>query len=307
MANVHLLKACTNDAVYDRLKASYHISFSPRHTLVDSPKQADIVVFAGSDYGNLVDIRRHPIFRKYSDNAFVLFEGDWCLPIVPGLYSGLDRWGVIKRWCEPLHYTKVAFYDDLDSVPDTHPDLLCSFVGRKSTSSVRQQLRDVNDGTCYISESPPRETSAYRTAYVEMIGRSRFVLCPRGLGVSSIRLYETLRSGRVPVIISDDWVPPAGPDWASCSVRIPEANAKHAVNVLDSLDTRWPAMSRAARMVYSDWFSRQSQFDRIIDWCLNLSRGPDRALWPGCIQHLQRLRPSFIKRSVKSRVGRLLQ
>ena len=30
--------------------------------------------------------------------------------------------------------------------------------------------------------------------------RSKFFLCPRGTGTSSIRLYETLSAGRVPVI-----------------------------------------------------------------------------------------------------------
>ena len=43
----------------------------------------------------------------------------------------------------------------------------------------------------------------------DFIRRTRFVLCPRGQGVSSIRLFEVMKSGRVPVIISDAFVPPA--------------------------------------------------------------------------------------------------
>ena len=48
------------------------------------------------------------------------------------------------------------------------------------------------------------------------------ILCPRGEGTSSIRLFESLRMGRPPVIISDQWVPPEGPAWDTFSVRIPE-------------------------------------------------------------------------------------
>jgi hypothetical protein len=52
------------------------------------------------------------------------------------------------------------------------------------------------------------------------IAWSKFVLCPRGYACSRWRLFETMMAGRVPVIISDQWVPPEGPAWERFSVRV---------------------------------------------------------------------------------------
>ncbi len=38
---------------------------------------------------------------------------------------------------------------------------------------------------------------------------------PRGIGASSVRIFEAMRAGRAPVIISDDWIVPPVGDWGS--------------------------------------------------------------------------------------------
>ena len=53
------------------------------------------------------------------------------------------------------------------------------------------------------------------------------MICPRGWGSSSIRLFEVMEMGRVPVIISDAWVNEA-PKWADFSVRVSEADVFEA-------------------------------------------------------------------------------
>ena len=47
-----------------------------------------------------------------------------------------------------------------------------------------------------------REQQDYQRRYAETTKASKFVLCPRGLSVSSISLFETMRMGRVPVILA---------------------------------------------------------------------------------------------------------
>ena len=76
--------------------------------------------------------------------------------------------------------------------------------------------------------------------YLSTLLDSRFVLCPRGYGTSSYRLFETMRLGRVPVIISDEWVPPLGPSWLNCSIRISEKRVRE-------LPTSWPRGCRTQR------------------------------------------------------------
>jgi hypothetical protein len=101
--------------------------------------------------------------------------------------------------------------------------------------------------------------------YQEVLARSRFVLCPRGHGTSSIRLYETMAAGRVPVIISDEWVAPPGPDWDRFSLRVAESEAGLIPEVLEQRDDAWSDMAAAAAAAFDAHFSRAVGFHRIAD------------------------------------------
>ena len=43
-----------------------------------------------------------------------------------------------------------------------------------------------------------------------------------------------MKSGRAPAIVSDDWEPPAGPDWESFSVRIAERDIERVPEILEA-------------------------------------------------------------------------
>ena len=55
---------------------------------------------------------------------------------------------------------------------------------------------------------PQPVQKARKESFVDVLSKSRSVLCPRGVGVQSIRFFETLSAGRVPVLISDDYMLP---------------------------------------------------------------------------------------------------
>jgi len=59
----------------------------------------------------------------------------------------------------------------------------------------------------------------YRNDYRRLMAWTHFVLCPRGIGNYSYRLYETLASGRIPIIHADHPLPD-GPDWDSLVLRV---------------------------------------------------------------------------------------
>src|SRR5262249_46832065 len=75
---------------------------------------------------------------------------------------------------------------------------------------------------------------ARKQHFAEIMARSKFVLCPRGLATSSIRLYETLANRRVPVILADAWVPPNGPRWEQFTIRWPEGRVAELPAYLES-------------------------------------------------------------------------
>lgn len=60
--------------------------------------------------------------------------------------------------------------------------------------------------------------------YRAVMARSMFALCPSGTGPNSIRFWESIEFGTIPVLISDTMTLPGQPDdWKNSVVRIPES------------------------------------------------------------------------------------
>jgi Exostosin family len=117
------------------------------------------------------------------------------------------------------------------------------------------------------------EMRAYGRRYAEMIKASKFILCPRGFSVSNVRLFDTMRMGRVPVILSDQWIEPAGPSWHKFSIRIGERKLDRILPTLEEREGEAIEMGRLARAQWEDWFSERACFHRVIEWCLDI-KGP---------------------------------
>lgn len=59
----------------------------------------------------------------------------------------------------------------------------------------------------------------HEAEFRDALARSVFVLCPAGSGPNTIRVWEALQAGAIPVILSDVWRPPGDPEaWASAAV-----------------------------------------------------------------------------------------
>jgi hypothetical protein len=93
------------------------------------------------------------------------------------------------------------------------------------------------------------------TEYADLLRRTKFVLCPRGYGTGTFRMFETMQAGRVPVIISDAYVMPAGIDWDSCSLSIPESRIDEIPGIIASRMGDWEVLAANARSVWEANFS----------------------------------------------------
>ncbi len=110
--------------------------------------------------------------------------------------------------------------------------------------------------------------------YVDLLSRSSFTLCPSGSGPNSIRIWEALGFGSIPVILSDNLrLPGSLTLWQKAAVFMTED--EHAVKELPevlsqmrSLPECLNRMQKAGSEIY-ERYGIQSFGSDIIDFCNN--------------------------------------
>ncbi len=116
-----------------------------------------------------------------------------------------------------------------------------------------------------------------------------------------------MKAGRVPVIISDQWVPPDGPPWNEFSVRILEKDVDKIPRILEKIENNAQQMGRLARQAWEQWFSEEVAFHRITEWCLDIKA---HRIMPESIMrwsvYIQLLRPFHFRHSVLGKIKRSL-
>jgi Exostosin family len=231
------------------------------HQFEADPARADALlsvdVHQHYDDPLLTSVRRHPLARRYMDKTFVYDERDVPIFTFPGIYVSASPRSLHRRSMVGGPYDHV-----LNRVaPATEPpDLLYSFQGADvhplratilGLSHPRGVVRD-NDGVDFFrqQETDPAILHQARHEYAELVRRSKFVLCPRGRGPTSFRMYETMRAGRVPVVISDTWAAPPRVDWNRCIIRVAQKDARDIPAILERAEDRWPELAAAVQDEY---------------------------------------------------------
>ncbi len=269
------------------------------HTAAATPEEADaiLIINRGNKYSS--EMRRHPYVTRLPEKVFVFDTHDRPISFLPGLYTSMPRSQFeVQRhrtadYLAPIN-EQVAI---VAAEPRIEPDLLCSFVGAP-TAIVRRRLfadnpfRDRADTIIAerhgwkLRDGPESERIAMFRDYAITISRSAFSLCPRGIAAGSYRLFETMQLGRVPVILSDEYVPCTGPDWDSFALFVPEKQLASLPNLLETYRPQAAEMGRKARLAWEEWFAPDVQFHRMASWLAELkSYGPsvspiDRIRWP---------------------------
>ena len=275
------------------------------HQLTDDAAAADVILFVESYGGgwHFERVRRHPLTRRYREKCFIFCSNPFVIPFLPGVYTGIDR-----RWASRRVVS--GFYLDVPksrfttfTPPSDDLPYLFSFMGSVGTAAVRRQLAQLAHPRGFFQdtaadfaralhgEMDAREQQDYQRRYAEVTKASKFVLCPRGLSVSSIRLFETMRMGRAPVVLADGWVAPPGPAWETFSIRIAERDWRRIPQILESREHEAAAMGERARAEWLEWFSREVAFHRVVESCLGIAARrvvPERvARWPVYLQYLR--------------------
>ncbi|HEY3269264.1 MAG TPA: exostosin family protein [Armatimonadota bacterium] len=282
---IHIVSAYPDPEPIATFRAMAAMDSVGRHQTVDAPELADIILFVENshyhDDRTFHRLIRHPLVRRYREKCMMYNEHDnpWC--VLPGVYCSMPvRYFTRTRLRAGPYVKTVNPYIDRIAASEADPDLLYSFVGARNVP-VRDRVLELPSENAVIKDTtqfkPHEVTAAEGQAafqfYADVLTRSRFVLCPRGAGTSSFRLFETMQAARVPVILADQWAPPEGPDWESFAVRIPEADVASTPSLLAAYSTeRWQEMRASARAAWETWFGPDVLFDYIAEGCCDILR-----------------------------------
>jgi hypothetical protein len=251
-------------------------------------EEADIVLYLENGYVGLADLPGLLRRMRAAPSAmhFIFSESDWPLPMLPGAYPSLSKpcpWGHSWSFLPSFDPPRI----EATVWTDAEPKFLFSFLGRVTTHPVRSKIRSLDSPStpCLdVADGPKRfPCFDYSKTYAQLLGRSKFILCPRGFGVSSIRIFEAMSFGRVPVIISDAWQPSPGIPWREFSVVIAQSEVSAIPVMLEKLETKAHPMGQFARQVFDANFAPGLFLDRLLTTLVskyaNLSFRPEAICW----------------------------
>lgn len=230
---------------------------------VDNPRRADFVLFVESSGPYLFDVLLSPLFRRHRARCYVFNSNDDAAPVLPGMYPDVSA--PVRRPAVQLGGFYVRSFDNrllAARPPEPSPRWLFSFVGdSRNAPGVRNRILGMRHpaGLLLDRSSGLRDDDP---EYVRILRASRFVICPRGLGPTGWRFYEAMMAGRVPVIVSDGWLPAREIDWPAFSLRVPEADVESIPRLCERNADRAREMGEAAR---EEW-QRSCSLESVFGW-----------------------------------------
>ena len=287
---IHLTSCETQPGAWrhqEQLLREFWECSSRQHCLVESPDDADIIIIGNiRDENWFESLRRHPVASKYPNRCFVVTETDDPKPILRGIYTSGHRKLAFPSRCRTAAYT-LQHPDFNNPYIENHPGeafrspkkYLFSFTGRNChplrTAILSQQIeredvfrKDTSEFNLFTHNGEGKAAS--QKFYVEVMEASKFAVCPRGAGASSIRLFEAMKIGVAPIIISDDWILPKGPRWNDFSLFVKEADIGNLLALATQNKDRWQAMGELAAQEYARFFSKAAYFDYLVAQCQDM-------------------------------------
>jgi hypothetical protein len=265
------------------LRESAQLDPFGHHQLSSDPIDADIILFVEGHPGfdpYLLGVRHHLFWRRYSKKCFLYHDADYAVPILRGVYPSILKRDFLPDRCRGGGYiarlveNEFVRYRELDR---TTVRWLYSFIG-EANSTVRRAIFARQHSRGFVRDTSGRhawelrgsEQVNYKREFANIIEQSAFVLCPGGCGPTSYRLFETMEMGRVPVILSDQWVAPEGVPWKQFSLRLPESCVSELDGILTMHESRVEEMGRCARKAWEQWFAKPVAFHRLVEACASI-------------------------------------
>jgi hypothetical protein len=202
---------------------------------------------------NLDKAKKYFTIVQYDDNIINNLNDLDILIFAQGGYGNYED----KTYPIPLNCQSNSYNYEIKE-----KDIFCSFVGRK-THEIRNIIFDLfkNHEEYYISESMDYNT------YRKLINRSKFSMCPRGYGLTSFRICESLHNNSIPVYIYDELFLPFNDlfNFEDIGILIHKNELDKTTQILKSktdLDINNYLLN--GKKIYNDFFSFYGCYNKIL-------------------------------------------
>lgn len=267
------------------LLAEFFEAAEPRiHTQAEKPDDADLILLVGTWSNSPDAVRNHPLVQRFPEKVFSYNDDDFFLPLLPGVYTSARTTllSFLGRYANHTYLTQLSSVRNAYVRPmEMKKTLLFSFAGgstafvRKRIFKQRFQRSDIkitNTSTYYHWDASQPDREKRQQEYVETIASSHYVLCPRGGGAGSIRLFEVMEMGVAPVLLSDGYLLPEGPRWEEFLIQIPESKIDQLEQILAAKVSESSQRGKLAREAWETFFSGSKVFNGIIETCIRVKK-----------------------------------
>lgn len=277
-----MISSCNEGESFDRnILQQLAAHGACKYKFVLSPEEADIVLVIDIDEPeHFANLRKNEVWKIWPDKCFAICERDHPPFFLRGLLSSAKKTWFFQSRYLGCGYIFHQFYFP-NKIPRNLVDnklekkYLFSFIGRP-TGNVRHKILDISFKDDVIIEDVSKRYNHFdldnringdvaRARYWEVAKESKFALCPSGFGPSSIRIFEMMEAGVAPIIISDDWVAPWGPNWDDFAIFVPEKDVYNIYNIISSREGEYVERGILARKAWEEYFSEEKYFNFILD------------------------------------------
>jgi hypothetical protein len=175
---------------------------------------------------------------------------------------------VIPLLCAP-HITPQA---PMKHIPLYERPILASFIGNLSNHHIRgrmQKLLGNQEGI--VIESGKYNNPDDMNRFRELMSKSIFALCPRGVGSTSFRIAEALEFGCIPVYISDvfSYPFPNKIQWDNMCISVKPSDMRRLYKMLKQKADKFQylfKMDEAIKSLYKKYFTMEKCSENILSY-----------------------------------------
>lgn len=175
--------------------------------------------------------------------------------------EGLDLLVYSMGCKKPGYYPIPLISQPLCSTPfeECEKDIAYSFFGA-NTHPIREQLVKELGGE-YV-----QLTSIDYDKYIEILKRSTFVLCPRGYGITSFRMFEAIHFNAIPIYISDEFWEPFNIPFEEYGIKIRLDQIEDIYSILTKIDV--VKLQKKVKEVFENYITYSSCYNQVIETLL---------------------------------------